>query len=100
MAAIAAAAGAASLVGPLLIRCTGDAGGGLRVTVADRGVGLPESVDPKTGKGLGLTIIRALAAQLRADIEVERQGGTAITVVMPPPEDQPSGVSMARSADR
>jgi two-component sensor histidine kinase len=86
-------------VGPLLIRCTADPGGGLRVTVADRGIGLPESVDPKTGKGLGLTIIRALAAQLRAEIELERQGGTAITLVMPPPEAQ-SGVSMARSAAR
>jgi two-component sensor histidine kinase len=87
-------------VGPLLIRCAAAPGGGLRLTVADHGVGLPEGVDPKTGKGLGLTIIRALAAQLRAEIELERRGGTAITLVIPPSEDQPAGVSMARSAER
>jgi two-component sensor histidine kinase len=86
--------------GPLWIRCRADGNGGLRVTVADQGVGLPAEVDPKTGKGLGLTIIRALATQLRAEIEVERQGGTSVTLVLPPPESQPPGVSMARSAER
>jgi two-component sensor histidine kinase len=86
--------------GPLWIRCRPDGeSGGLRVTVADQGVGLPAEIDPKTGKGLGLTIIRALATQLRAEIEVERQGGTSVTLVLPPPETQP-GVSMARSAAR
>lgn len=86
--------------GPLWIRCRPGPAGGLRVTVADRGVGLPAGIDPAAGEGLGLTIIRALADQLRAKIEVERQGGTAITLVLPPADDQPAGASMARSADR
>jgi two-component sensor histidine kinase len=50
--------------------------GGYQLTVADNGVGMPESVDPETARSLGLRLVRALAKQLGANLDLIRKEGT------------------------
>ena len=58
-------------------------GGRIVISVRDEGVGLPQGFDPKTGKGLGMRIVNALAKQLDAEIEIEqRQPGTEVRLLM------------------
>ncbi len=45
-------------------------GGRLRMTVRDDGVGLPERIDPERASSLGLELVRTLAEQLDAELEV------------------------------
>jgi len=53
------------------------------IAVRDQGVGLPQGFDPKSGKGLGMRIVNALARQLDAEIQVEAMHpGTEIRVIM------------------
>jgi len=53
------------------------------IAVRDEGVGLPQGFDPKSGKGLGMRIVNALARQLDAEIQVEAMHpGTEIRVIM------------------
>ncbi len=53
------------------------------IAVRDEGVGLPQGFDPKSGRGLGMRIVNALARQLDAEIQVEaRHPGTEIRLVM------------------
>ncbi len=49
-----------------------------RLVVADNGIGLRGDVDWKTARSLGLRLVRTLAEQLGAKIEVQSQGGTAV----------------------
>ncbi len=56
-------------------------GAGLRLLVADDGVGLPAGFDPGTSKGLGMRIIHALARQIDARLTLLQRGaGTAFDV--------------------
>lgn len=54
--------------------------GDVLLKVRDNGVGLPEGVDLHTTDTLGLQLVRTLAAQLGAEIEVRRGGGTEFRV--------------------
>ncbi|HET7838459.1 MAG TPA: histidine kinase dimerization/phosphoacceptor domain -containing protein, partial [Rectinemataceae bacterium] len=58
--------------------------GELSVTVSDRGVGLPQGLDPKTCASTGLSLVRMLAGQLGAalDFECVPGGGTRARVVL------------------
>ena len=53
--------------------------------VKDDGVGLPEGVDWKKPKTMGLIIIEALVEQLEAKMEIIREGGTDIRLTFPLP---------------
>ena len=55
-------------------------GGELELAVADDGVGLPDTVDVEAASSLGLQLVKTLADQLRARLEVRRVGGTEIVV--------------------
>lgn len=53
------------------------------IAVRDEGVGLPQGFDPKSGRGLGMRIVNALAKQLDAEIQVEaRHPGTEVRLIM------------------
>jgi|GEM_PF-1318357 two-component sensor histidine kinase len=55
------------------------------LTVADNGWGLPEDVDLASEKNLGLRIVRMLGEhQLSSTIEVDRAGGTRVTIMFRP----------------
>jgi two-component sensor histidine kinase len=54
------------------------------LTVRDRGPGLPAGVDPLRSAGLGLSVVRSLARQLRARFSFERPPrGLAFTLTVP-----------------
>jgi len=55
----------------------------LELTIADDGIGLAPHSVAKPGHGLGLRIIKALAAQLRGDYAVESVSGTTTRLVFP-----------------
>ena len=51
------------------------------LAASDNGVGLPDNLDWKTSRSLGLRLVRALAQQLRANLEIRSQGGTEVRLV-------------------
>ncbi len=55
--------------------------GSIELIVSDNGVGLPDSIDPKNNKSLGLSLIYLLADQIRGSISIDRKGGTKFTVL-------------------
>jgi two-component sensor histidine kinase len=59
------------------------AGGGLRLVVSDDGVGLPAGLDFETSASLGLQLVRMLARQLGAELDVSSVGGTRVRVTVP-----------------
>ena len=54
-----------------------------RLVVADNGIGLRSDVDWTTTRSLGLRLVRSLAQQLNAKIEVKSQSGTEIQLMFP-----------------
>lgn len=52
----------------------------LELTVADNGVGIPEGIDLKKSKSLGMTIVNLLVRQLGGSIELDRTNGSKFTV--------------------
>jgi two-component sensor histidine kinase len=51
------------------------------LVLSDNGVGLPEGLDWTKSRSLGLRLVRALAEQLRANLEIQSQGGTEVKLV-------------------
>ena len=62
------------------------AGAGLRLSVRDDGIGLPEGLDPARSSSLGLQIVHTLVKQLHADLEVEVAAGTCFRITVPAEE--------------
>jgi PAS domain S-box-containing protein len=57
--------------------------GRINLSVADDGVGLPDTMDFTSEDTLGVTIIRALTDQIDGMLTVDRVGGTRITISFP-----------------
>jgi PAS domain S-box-containing protein len=57
--------------------------GGLRLEVSDDGVGLPAGLDAQSCSTLGLVLVRTLARQLDARLEIEGSGGTTFRLSVP-----------------
>ena len=78
---------------------------GLRLSIHDDGVGIPEELSLETPPSLGLRIVRSLAAQLGGTAELVRGSGTTFTLAFPDKADQernaassrPTPASMSRS---
>lgn len=58
----------------VVVGCHRTETGGLRISVADDGAGLPPDFDPARDGGLGLTILVRLCEQLSARLEIPRTG--------------------------
>lgn len=54
----------------LTVDCSPAVDGRLMITVADDGIGLPDGFDPYQGGGLGFRVIRSLAAEIGASLEI------------------------------
>jgi two-component sensor histidine kinase len=57
--------------------------GGLKLVVADDGVGLPLHIDPRKTTSLGLDLVFTFAEQLDAQVEVLRERGTTFLFQFP-----------------
>ena len=69
------------------------------LALADNGVGLPCGLDWTTSRSLGLRLVRALAQQLRANLDIRSQGGTEVKLVFQAKHKMnAAGVSIARAA--
>jgi len=54
--------------------------GRIIITLQDNGIGIPESVSFENSTGFGLMLVKALAAQLKGSIRIERTGGTRVVL--------------------
>ncbi len=50
------------------------------LTVADNGIGIPETVDLQTSRSLGLRLVNALTRQIRGTLELDRSVGTRFLI--------------------
>ncbi len=55
----------------------------VKMTVADNGVGLPADIDWHASRTLGLRLVRTLAQQLHAVVELNRKNGVAFSITFP-----------------
>ena len=55
----------------MTVDCAPPQDGRLVLTISDDGVGLPEGFDPPTGGGLGFKVMRSLAAEIGADLQID-----------------------------
>jgi two-component sensor histidine kinase len=69
--------------GDVSIICRADTEDHLLLRVHDTGIGMPLEMDFETAGSLGLTLVQALATQLDGRLEVERSGGTTVTIRFP-----------------
>ena len=60
-----------------------ESGGHYTMIFKDNGVGLPEDLDISRPPSLGLTIVKALAGQLRGTIGLSRDNGSEISITFP-----------------
>jgi len=54
----------------LVVDCTTTQDGRLVLTISDDGVGLPEGFDPVNGGGMGFKVMRSLAAEIGAHLDI------------------------------
>ena len=55
----------------------------VKLTVADNGVGLPADIDWHASRTLGLRLVRTLAQQLHAVVELNRENGATFSITFP-----------------
>jgi two-component sensor histidine kinase len=68
----------------MVVACESKSDGTLILSIADDGVGLPEGFDPRTGGGIGFQIIRALASEIGAVLDVQSDTlGVTFTLTVP-----------------
>lgn len=68
--------------GRITVACT-KADGLFRLSIRDDGIGMEEAVPSRLPMGAGLSLIRSLASQLRANAAFGRQDGTVFTLFFP-----------------
>lgn len=71
-----------SRAGSLLVTAE-ESAGGLVLTVEDDGVGLPDGLDPKESRSLGLRLVISLARQLDARLDIRPRDPTRFIVALP-----------------
>ncbi|POQ99673.1 hypothetical protein AU468_10205 [Alkalispirochaeta sphaeroplastigenens] len=67
----------------------------IEIVVADDGITMPSDVDLETSPGFGLSLLRALAQQLKGHLRIERGGGTRVILDIPLPPAKNSLVDRA-----
>ena len=66
------------------VSCTSTADGTLVISISDDGVGLPEGFDPLKDGGIGFQIIRALASEIGATLDIQSDNlGVTFQLLVP-----------------
>jgi PAS domain S-box-containing protein len=60
---------------------------GIKLCVQDSGCGLPADLDVGNMESLGFQLVSALSEQLQGTLTLERDGGTAVTLTFPFPDE-------------
>jgi two-component sensor histidine kinase len=55
----------------MMVDCSVGADGTLALTISDDGVGLPEGYDPQAAGGMGFRVMRSLAAEIGAELQMQ-----------------------------
>ena len=76
-------AGAGRGSGRLRVDCRRDNAAALRLTLSDDGRGLPATLVPRAGGGLGLAIVAALVEDLDGHLDIKRDNGTTFELTVP-----------------
>ncbi len=69
--------------GELRIKLRRSEDGDIQLVVSDNGIGLPENVNLWSARSLGLRLVRTLADQLGATVDVRSTGGVETTLTFP-----------------
>lgn len=69
--------------GNVRIAIVAEQGGAHSIRVRDDGIGLPPEVAIESATTLGLQLVRTLAEQIGATLEVGREGGTEVRILVP-----------------
>ncbi|MFO8043581.1 MAG: sensor histidine kinase [Alkalispirochaeta sp.] len=89
--------------GTITVGAAWEAAGALRITVADDGKGLPQDWSVERTDSLGMSIVTALASQLRTELSVESGPGARFSFVIlsspPTSGSEPVGESVGRTPD-
>ncbi|MGA2883501.1 MAG: histidine kinase dimerization/phosphoacceptor domain -containing protein [Bryobacteraceae bacterium] len=68
------------------------------LVLSDTGVGLPNNLDWTTSRSLGLRLMRALAEQLRAHLDIRSQGGMEVRLVFTPKRRENLALAQSRAS--
>jgi two-component sensor histidine kinase len=68
--------------GVIQIVCRREADARLRISVADRGRGLPADFDPSASEGFGLMVVNATARQFSGELLVQSDQGARFTLLL------------------
>lgn len=60
----------------------------MQLTLADDGIGLPHDIDLGKSRTLGMLLIRSLIEQLKAELTIDTDTGTAFTIRVPHPDKE------------
>jgi two-component sensor histidine kinase len=77
--------------GEVLIQLTEGEDGQCSLVISDNGTGLPNGLDFRNTKSLGLQLVKTLTKQLGGTIELDRGNGTAFSITFPDPENGKGG---------
>lgn len=66
--------------GVILVAMKGNKSEGYRLIIEDNGIGIPETIDIRHSKTLGLNLVHELTRSLKADLLLERNHGTRISI--------------------
>jgi two-component sensor histidine kinase len=67
-----------------MARTSRGSNGSIIISVRDKGVGLPQAFNLKSGRGLGMRLVDSFSQQLQADLQVIRRDlGTEFIVTLP-----------------
>jgi PAS domain S-box-containing protein len=81
--------------GEVTVSLQGNTDGLVSISLSDNGVGLPEGLDWRQARSLGLRLVQMLAGQLNATVEVNRLDGTEFRITFKQPQMAKDGETIA-----
>ncbi len=69
-----------SFLGKIVVRLQPAEAGGYVLAVRDNGIGIPPGLEAGKAGSLGLQLVRGLVGQIQGTLEVDRAGGTIVTI--------------------